>query len=163
MSWTSMLNNVITYCIILLKIDSQKKEILSFHPRKTYFVCLKQQKGIISLTLLRTYFLLRFTKLINFAISKAREKLDLVWVPDTSDTIAKRVRYERHECDTSEKILILITAQVKTFVLYKEKKKIHSKNYLLEVHRSYAKMRLRNAPQKLNFIMAKAIHQKVIH
>ena len=33
----------------------------------------------------------------------------------------------------------------------------HSKNYLLEMPRSYAKMRLTSAPQKLNFLMAKAI------
>ena len=33
----------------------------------------------------------------------------------------------------------------------------HSKNYLLEMHRSHAKMRLKSAPRKLNFIIAKAI------
>ena len=33
----------------------------------------------------------------------------------------------------------------------------HTKNYLLEVSRFYAKMRLKSAPQKLNFLMAKAI------
>ena len=33
----------------------------------------------------------------------------------------------------------------------------HSKNYLLEMPCSYAKMRLKRAPQKLNFVMAKAI------
>ena len=33
----------------------------------------------------------------------------------------------------------------------------HSKNYLLEMPRSHAKMRLKSAPQKLNFLMAKAI------
>ena len=31
----------------------------------------------------------------------------------------------------------------------------HSKNYLLEMPRSHAKMRLKSAPQKLNFLMAK--------
>ena len=36
-------------------------------------------------------------------------------------------------------------------------KQFHSKNYLLEMPRSHAKMRLKSAPQKLNFIMAKAI------
>ena len=36
-------------------------------------------------------------------------------------------------------------------------KKFHSKNYLLEMPRSYAKMRYKNAPQKPNFVMAKAI------
>ena len=33
----------------------------------------------------------------------------------------------------------------------------HSKNYLLEMPCSHAKMRLKSAPQKLNFVMAKAI------
>ena len=33
----------------------------------------------------------------------------------------------------------------------------HSKNYLLEIPRSHAKMRLKSAPQKLNFVMAKAL------
>ena len=33
----------------------------------------------------------------------------------------------------------------------------HSKNYLLDMHRSNAKMRLKNAPQKLNLVIAKAI------
>ena len=33
----------------------------------------------------------------------------------------------------------------------------HSKNYLLEMPRSHAKMRLENAPQKLNFLRAKDI------
>ena len=33
----------------------------------------------------------------------------------------------------------------------------HFKNYLSEKTRSYAKMRLKSAPQKLNFVIAKAI------
>ena len=33
----------------------------------------------------------------------------------------------------------------------------HSKNYLLEIPRSHARIRLKNAPKKLNFVMAKAI------
>ena len=34
---------------------------------------------------------------------------------------------------------------------------LHSKNYLLEMPRSHAKMRLKSAPQKLNILMAKDI------
>ena len=34
---------------------------------------------------------------------------------------------------------------------------IHTKNYLLEMSRFHAKMRLKSAPQKLIFLMAKAI------
>ena len=33
----------------------------------------------------------------------------------------------------------------------------HSKNYYLEMPRFHAKMRLKSAPQKLNFLMAKAM------
>ena len=33
----------------------------------------------------------------------------------------------------------------------------HSKNYLLEMSSFHAKMRLKSAPQKLNFLMEKAI------
>ena len=33
----------------------------------------------------------------------------------------------------------------------------HSKNYLLEMPCSHAKMRLKSAPRKLSFLMAKAI------
>ena len=33
----------------------------------------------------------------------------------------------------------------------------HSKNYLLEMPCSHAKMRLKSAPEKLNFVMAEAI------
>ena len=34
---------------------------------------------------------------------------------------------------------------------------LHSKNYFLEMPRFHAKMRLKSAPQKLNFVMAKDI------
>ena len=36
-------------------------------------------------------------------------------------------------------------------------KQFHSKNYLLEMQRSHAKMRLKSAPQKLRIAIAKAI------
>ena len=38
-----------------------------------------------------------------------------------------------------------------------EEEKFHSKNYLSQMPRSHAKMRLKSAPQKLNFAMVKAI------
>ena len=37
------------------------------------------------------------------------------------------------------------------------KEQFHSNNYLLEMPRSHAEMRLKSAPQKLNFVMAKVI------
>ena len=36
----------------------------------------------------------------------------------------------------------------------------HSKNYHLEIPRFHAKMRLKSAPQKLNFLMEKAISKR---
>ena len=36
-------------------------------------------------------------------------------------------------------------------------KQFHSKNYLLGMPHFHAKMRLKSAPEKLNFLMAKAI------
>ena len=41
------------------------------------------------------------------------------------------------------------------------KEQFHSKNYLLEMPRSHAKMRLKSALQKLNFVMAKAISKRL--
>ena len=38
-----------------------------------------------------------------------------------------------------------------------EEEQFHSKNYLLEMLRSHAKMHLKSAPEKLNFVMAKTI------
>ena len=35
--------------------------------------------------------------------------------------------------------------------------KFHTKNWLFEMSRFHAKMRLKSEPQKLNFLMAKAI------
>ena len=41
--------------------------------------------------------------------------------------------------------------------IFQEEEQFHSKNYLLEMLHSHAKMHLKSAPQKLNFVMAKAI------
>ena len=37
---------------------------------------------------------------------------------------------------------------------------LHTKNCLLEMSRFHAKMRLKSAPQKINFLMAKAISKR---
>ena len=86
-------------------------------------------------------------------------------MPDTSDTSATQVR---HECytndasatrvknfdfdnDTSKNIF----AHPYIYYLAKERlqgeEQFHSKNYLLEMPRFHAKMRLKSQPQKLNF------------
>ena len=41
-----------------------------------------------------------------------------------------------------------------------EEEQFHTKNYLLEMSCFHAKMRLKSAPQKLNFLMAKAISKR---
>ena len=40
--------------------------------------------------------------------------------------------------------------------------KFHSNNYLLEMSRFYAKISLKSAPQKLNFLLAKAISKRIL-
>ena len=56
-------------------------------------------------------------------------------------------RHERHECDTRD------TSETRTA----RARQFHTKNYLLEMSRFHANIRLKSAPQKLNFLMAKAI------
>ena len=100
---------------------------------------------------------------------------------DTSDTSATRVRHEcdtsatrvlleRHKCDTSatrgknfdfdnNTSEIMLSHPYISYMAnerLQEKEQFHSKNYLLEIRRSDAKMHLKSAPQKLNFVMAKA-------
>ena len=84
-------------------------------------------------------------------------------------TQATRVQHERHKCDTSDrdvtqvtqvrheaKSLILVTIREKMFsnpyISSMSNEELHgeehfpSKNYLLEMSRSHAKMRLKSAP-----------------
>ena len=93
---------------------------------------------------------------------------------DTSDTSATQVRHECYTNDTS-------TIRVKNFdfdsdtsksiflnpyIYYmaserlQGEKQFHSENYHLEIPCSHAKMRLKNAPQKLNFLITKAISKR---
>ena len=96
------------------------------------------------------------------------------------------MRQERHECNTSatrrtrvqKENFSLSKATVKNFVFDNDtsksifshpyiyymankrlqgKEQFHSKNYLLEMSRFHTKMRLKSAPQKLNFLMATTI------
>ena len=69
---------------------------------------------------------------------------------DTSNTSATRVRHVRHEF-SHPSIYYMASERLQG------DEQLHSKNYLLEMPRSHAKMRLKSAPQKLNFLMAKAI------
>ena len=103
-------------------------------------------------------------------------------VPDTSDmsaTRAARIRHQygksaaqvRHKCstsatrvenldfdnDTSENIFSHPYIRYMTNERLQGKKQFYSKNFLLEMPRSHSKMRLKSAPQKLNFVMTKAL------
>ena len=96
---------------------------------------------------------------------------------DASDTSATRARHERHKCDTSA----TRTTRVGNFdfdndtsknifshpyIYYTASERLqgeqqfHSRNCLLEMPRFHAKMRLKSAPQKLNFLITKAISKR---
>ena len=80
---------------------------------------------------------------------------------------ATRVLHERHECDTSENFDFDNDTGKNVFshpyIYYmtserlQGKEQFDTKNYLLEMSCFHAKMHLKSAPQKLNFLMAKAI------
>ena len=97
---------------------------------------------------------------------------------DTNATLATRVLHKGHECYTNGKSL----TRVKNFDFDNDitdknifshphiyhmaserrqgEEQFHSKNYLLEIPRFHAKMRLKSAPQKLNILMTKAISER---
>ena len=74
---------------------------------------------------------------------------------------------ERHECgavknfdfdnDTSKNIFLHPYIYYMVSERLRGEEQFDSKNYLFEMPRSHAKMRLKSAPQKLNFLMAKDI------
>ena len=74
-----------------------------------------------------------------------------------SGTSVTRVRNFYFDNDTSENIYS------QPYISYMENERLqgeeqfHSKNYLLEMPCSHAKMHLKSAPQKLNFVVPKAI------
>ena len=107
----------------------------------------------------------------NTSNTRAIQATEMQHDCDTSDTIATKVR---HECDTNGRS----ATQVKNFgfdndtgknifsrlyIYYMASERLqgeeqfHTKNYLLEMSCFHAKMRLKSAPQKLNFLMAKTI------
>ena len=90
------------------------------------------------------------------------------------DTTETRVTRVQHECytddksatgvknfdfdnDTSENIFSYPYINYMANERLQRKEQFYSKNYLLEMPRSHAKMRSESAPQNLNFVMAKAI------
>ena len=96
-----------------------------------------------------------------------------------SETRATRVRPEQLECDRNDKIatrVINLGSNNDTieniyshpYISYmanerlQGEKEFHSKNYLLEIPRSNAKMSLKSAPQILNFVIAKAMSKNAL-
>ena len=72
----------------------------------------------------------------------------------TNDTSAKRVKNFDFDNDTSKNIFTPL------YLLYGKEQgeeQFNSKNYLLKMSRFHAKMRLKNALQKLNILLEKAI------
>ena len=83
----------------------------------------------------------------------------------TKDTSATQVLHERHDCYTSEKFCTRVKTYFHTlkFTYYMASERLQGegwfnfKNYLLEMPRFHAKICLKSALQKLNFLMAKTI------
>ena len=80
----------------------------------------------------------------------------------TNDTSAARAKDFDFDNDTSKNIIS------PTYIYYMASERLqgrqqyHSRNCLLEMPRFHAKVRLKSAPQKLNFFMAKAISKRCI-
>ena len=83
------------------------------------------------------------------------------------------MRHERHKCHTSERMKKFgfdNDTSENTFshlhISYMADERLegevqfHSKNYLLEIPRSSRKIRLKSAPNKLNFVMGKTISRR---
>ena len=75
----------------------------------------------------------------------------------TNNTSAKRVKNFDFDNDTSKNIFSHPYIYFMASERLQGEEQFHSKNYLLEMPHFHAKMRLKSAPQKLNFLMAKAI------
>ena len=75
----------------------------------------------------------------------------------TNDTSATRVKNFDFDNDTGINIFSHPYIYYMASERLQGEEQFHTKNYLLEMSRFHAKMRLKSAPQKLNFLMAKAI------
>ena len=75
----------------------------------------------------------------------------------SNDTSAKRMRYFDFDKETSENIFSHPYITFMANETSQGEEQFHYRNYFLEMPRSHVKMHLKSAPQKLNFVMAKAI------
>ena len=75
----------------------------------------------------------------------------------TDDTSAKRVKNFDFDNDESKNIFSHPYIYYMASERFQGEEQFHSKNYLLKMPRSHAKMRLKSAPKNLNALMAKDI------
>ena len=75
----------------------------------------------------------------------------------TNNTSATRVKIFDCDDDTSENIFSQPYISCMVNERLQGEEQFHWKNYLLEMPRSHAKMRLKSAPKKLNFVITKVI------
>ena len=75
----------------------------------------------------------------------------------TNDTSATRVKNFDFDSYTSKNIFLHPYIYYMASERLQGEKQFHYMNYLLELLRSHVKMLLKSAPQKLNFLMTKAI------
>ena len=75
----------------------------------------------------------------------------------TNDTIATRVKKFDFENDTDKNIFSHPYIYYMVSERLQGEEQFHTMNFLLEMSRFYAKMCLKSAPKKLNFLMAKTI------
>ena len=78
-------------------------------------------------------------------------------VPDTNYTSATRMKNFDIENGTSESMLAHPCPYFMASKRLQGEEQFHSNNYILEMPCSHAKMCLKSASQKLNFVIAKAI------
>ena len=78
-------------------------------------------------------------------------------MPDTSDTSAARVKNFDFDNDKFKNIFSHPYIHYMASERLQREEQFNTKNFLLEMSRFHAKMRLKSAPPKLSFLMAKAI------
>ena len=78
----------------------------------------------------------------------------------TNDTSATQMKNFGFDNDTGKNISSHLYIYYMASERLQEEEQFHTKNYLLEMSCFHAKMRLKSAPQKLNFLMAKAISKR---
>ena len=79
---------------------------------------------------------------------------------DTSATLTTRVKIFDFDNDTSKNILLHPYIYYMASERLQGEKQLQFKNYLLEMSRFHAKMRLKSAPQKPNILIKKAISKR---